>query len=1478
MAVLAPVSPCRCGSRVRRAPRRAATAAAVAWAVVWATLSLWPPAAVTCLADDEPAPAAGERAEMAGDDAADTGGVFLPSDRTKERQLDRARRLVGAGSWTDAVVILDDLLADDRDAFVEPREATDATRRSIRGEAARLLEEMPRQGRDAYGLLCRGRAERTLDEAVARDDSAGIAAVARRWFETPAGKRAALLAAYEALEADDPLAAASWLARLARSADASRFEPALSLMREAASRPAGAAAAAATGEWCQLRGDASRSAVVAASRPLLVPRFRVPVARHPEESRMLERHRRAAPADDYAMPAAMPLAVGGLILTRTPLGVLAVDFESGKRLWIKPASPTGDAAAAVDDTAGEVLLTIAFDDVTGGCLSSDGRLVFAVDCHPESLAAQAVERLLLRGAAPEWRGGNRLVAYDVREGGRERWRLPAGQEGGQAAGQPWFLGAPLVLRDELFVLVEEAGQVRLDVLDAASGAVRWTQPLAELDDRLTSSSGEAVGRRLAGLMPAVAEGIVVCPLGGGTIVAIDLATRTLAWAHRYRTVGAGDAEAGPSAPRHGDDCPVIEDGRVLITPHDSADLICLRLRDGGELWRHATRGRAYLAGAAGGRVVVVGPAGVEGLDARTGARRWERGHPAGSRPSGRGLVTPERLFLPLDTPEVVELSLADGAIVSRSAARGGGVPGNLVAYRGEIISRGVDSLDVFHQEDALESRIETASRENPVDAWAGYWRAELDLDHGRVASALAGLSRVAEAGPLRLPPGAIADALVAAMRRDFEMAAAWWQSSRPPGVDAPQVTRVAIDGFLARGDFAAAWNGCRDLLDRDAGPSRQAPIIDPSDPAVDVQPDRWLRGRLATLAERGPAAVREEVAAAIRRQIDAASREEDGGRRVRMLQAIVDRAGAIADASPARELLAAAIEARADAHGNLPRSWALRRDFLRLPSAGAAAAEAAAEVEAEWPFGRVEVRRPRSNSQAPGTPGSQIVPLPLQGTVAAAVPGIAVSYDMQQRRLLVTDAFGRRVTEPLPVDPVRSRDGMPWITQASPLEPSVVGRLLFVRSDAGTTAFDIGADAGESRVLWRHPRSGDGDRGLSIARPGVGPGGRIARDAALPLGRRITEPDDLGGPLTVQGAAATAGGVLVHDDGLVKLLDPLSGAVLWERHGLPPVAEWITDDRFACGCTSDGRGSVVLSMHDGRLLHRTTVPHRRQRLATFGRLLVGIVPLDDGPLAERVRLDLVDPADRETLPLGDFAGGARATLADDRYLLVVEPRGRLTGIDLAAGSIAFQAELPGMPAVPRSLRAMLWQDRFLMFVGADEGPSLDDEEDHSLLQDMLAAGETTAAAAGAVWAVGRADGRLLWPVPATVARHSLHVAQPAGLPLLLFSRQTVQAGRRQVSLICLDKRTGHAVVDDQRLAVSHNLHVALEMVGRPEDRSITIRGVHDTTRPLTLLFTGEPLAPRPPFQAATRPPSARHGIDGLDRAFERGPAAEARDP
>ena len=87
--------------------------------------------------------------------------------------------------------------------------------------------------------------------------------------------------------------------------------------------------------------------------------------------------------------------------------------------------------------------------------------------------------------------GNSLSAYDQAGKGQLVWRLPQspaddGDDSGRAmqprqqadGGSPWYLGPPLSVGNELYVLVEELGEIRLDVLDASRGDRLWSQPLA----------------------------------------------------------------------------------------------------------------------------------------------------------------------------------------------------------------------------------------------------------------------------------------------------------------------------------------------------------------------------------------------------------------------------------------------------------------------------------------------------------------------------------------------------------------------------------------------------------------------------------------------------------------------------------------------------------------------------------------------------------------------------------------------------------------------------------------------------------------------------------------------------------------------------------------------------------------------------------------------------------------------------------------
>jgi hypothetical protein len=502
--------------------------------------------------------------------------VFLTSDRGRERILDRAKRLAADGRWTDAAAACDEILGHDQDAFL------DATGDggSLRGQAAAIVAAFPRPGREAYLLLFQTRAEKRLAEAIATNDGEAIAAVARRWFETPAGRHAAVMTAVRALEECEPLVAARWLDRIAASHSPADFEPTLSVMRAIARHQSGdtkeadalLARAASSGrgtriagreillshkpkddatwlhalvhaptqpalrageDWLQARGSPSRNAVVEASKPLLVPRYRVPLVRHPDEAGALEKRRlAAADAGGPLIPAGSPLAVGDFLVVHTPLGILAIDFATGKRLWLESSvalAEPDDRTDTVNNASARV-----FDDATSGNLASDGRLVFAVEVAPESFSVVETAPAGFRfgrGLAPPfvWNGANALRAYDLVDGAL-RWQLPEA-EGGPDALATWFSGAPLVAGSELYVLAEQGGEVRLECRSTDDGSLRWQQSLANYDDSETITNPEARSRRLAGLTPALADGVIVCPLGAGCVVAVDAASRSLLWAH-----------------------------------------------------------------------------------------------------------------------------------------------------------------------------------------------------------------------------------------------------------------------------------------------------------------------------------------------------------------------------------------------------------------------------------------------------------------------------------------------------------------------------------------------------------------------------------------------------------------------------------------------------------------------------------------------------------------------------------------------------------------------------------------------------------------------------------------------------------------------------------------------------------------------------------------------------------------------------------
>jgi hypothetical protein len=1408
-----------------------------------------------------------------------------------------------------------------------------------------MVAGFPRPGREAYLLLFQTRAEKRLAEAIASNDREAIAAVARRWFETPAGRQAAVVTAVRALEECEPLVAARWLDRLAASPSAVELEPMLSIMRAIARHQSGdaeeadalLARAAATGrgarlggreiplsgmprdgtdwfqalvrapmqramlageDWLQARGGPSRNTVVEASKPLLVPRYRVPLVRHPDEARSLDKRRlAAADAGGPLMPAGSPLAVGNFLVVHTPLGILAIDFETGKRLWLESSvalAEPDDRADSVHDASARV-----FDDVTSGNLASDGRLVFAVEVPPEALSV--VEAApggfgFGRGFArppSAWDGGNALRAYDLVDGSL-RWQLPKAD--GVAAGLPndaaiWFSGAPLVTGSEFYVLAEQGGEVRLECRTSSDASLRWQQPLATYDDPETITNPEARSRRLAGLTPALADGVIVCPLGAGCVVGVDVASRSLLWAHSYaRATSDEQGQGGGARLPTGEPSAVLSHGFAVLSPYDGLGLLCLRLRDGTPAWQEPKRGRYRVAGVVEERLIVVSDTTVESLEVATGRRVWRLPLADIGRPSGRGVLTPRSLLLPLDTPEVVEIGLADGRIQGRSRSRGGNVPGNLVAHRGEIISRGVDVLEVFHQERALESRIETARANEPSGPWAAYWGGQVAIEQGNVKLGLEHVAQAVRSPSLRLPPGDLAATLVRALECDFAVASAW-QSGQATDRLEPAVRRKLVDGFLASRDAARAWDAFQPLL-LAGRPLHESVFHDATDPWLVITADRWLRGRMKRIVAMADPPLAARIETECRAAITTALARPDAADQEAWLETLAERLGTYPAASELRRVLMtrqhepdsrqravrrslAALETRAPRPAPAPLEDASASDHGSARSDASAKSDAAA-----WPLGAVARTVHASSNRETDHGRMHPIPLALTGAGLSGTRAVQATLDGSLRRLVISDGLGHAVGDPIPLEGIR-QELMPWVNHTSVMEVAVAGRALFVRTRKELAAFDLEAGRGRNRGLWRRPDQAAAGDSTGAGRWAGGIGGRVARDGWVPLGMRISEPEE--SPRgDGRGMVALPGFVVVPGPRSIALLDPASGHLLWERRRLPPGLDWAVDADFICGLTTDGSRSIVLDSADGSMLHQIDVPHRRQRLTTHNRCVVTIRSIDELPgrfTARRVRLELIDLATRQTRSLGEFSGDARATDAGPARLAVLEPGGDLTLIDLATATTLFRATLPDPPRRFARLIVMPWQDRYLVLAGSPvEG---DEAAGVSPLQQLALASPASAPMSGRLWAVDRTSGEPLWQAPAIIERHCLHTAQPPDLPVLAFCRLLHGPGERdqtRLSLLMLDKRTGHAVFDDDRISMPSHAFLGCEIVGSPEKHAVTIAEPAGGAARLTLTFTGESIPPQPPYRGASRHMTSRPStrLKGLGRLFEQASPDDGR--
>ncbi len=1210
-------------------------------------------------------------------------------------------------------------------------------------------------------------------------------------------------------------------------------------------------------DWLMFRGNPARNASTDGRAPLLNLRWRVDVTEDPlMESMLLQYRNRYIEQGLPAIPMLQPLVVGDVVLMRTVRNLLAVDFNTGKRLWEVPADdPLESASAANFQQQQQAAAALGagrrvWGDLTFGTFSSDDKYVFSVEDLGLEFGddGEAMQQIIILGRVGGRNGRanvdslcNRLTAHDIRTGnGKLVWEL-GGPEGPHALRQAdsFFLGPPLPLMGRLYVMAETSkGDVRLLALNPSTGDLLWSQQLS-----LTEKSVlDDLRRRWAGVSPSYADGVLVCPTSTGAVVGVELATRALLWGFCYnqeqnenRYAQAAALMAGPAVNRWIDDGVTIRDGRVLFTPQDSNWLYCLNLMDGALRWKSPRGNNLYVACADGDKVVLVGINEVRALRLDDGRPAWDGravSLPKGSTPSGRGFLSGNRYFLPLSNAEVAAVNLAKGEIDGVSKSHGGTVPGNLVCHKGIIVSQGIQGLDAFFQLDLASAEVERRLKADPNDTWALSLRGEIELDGDHRSQAIASFRRAYDLDPDPRTRKLLRDTLLEGLRHEFA-AYRGRGAEIEPLLDGPQQQALYLRLMAAglRGDkqWADAFEYYMKLVDLEP---KQQPL-DQIEKRLLVRRDRWVQGQLTELRKEAKDTTAAKIDQFVSARLKTALASDSTGR----LRRFLDNFGGLSAAAGARDELVTRLKSK----GKL-----LEAELLSPP--GDSAAGSAAGPKIEWPQGNVEVSTKRTRN--PAGFGERHFSVDMRGNPGPFFRDLAIKYDFNRREIVAIDGAGR---EKWKVSLLKEGEPNNFQINFSTMHARAIGHLLLVAMGWNIFAIDTsGVKPGETaRLLWTQDLSNPGLAAADL--PGLG---RFpVQLAALPPQFQMRfinfqNQSNMLGP-------ASNNYICIQRFHNLAAVDPRNGQTLWVRENMPSLCDVFGDERQLFLLSTDKEDAELVRASDGALLGTRKIPRQavERRLPT-GQVQKMYMPLRGMYLAEIGRkllywwpagsqreLTLFDPLEgRDEWPRRKFPGNALTAVLDDEAVGVLERNGRFTLISIADGRTLAEVKLESEPNLINFTLFKSGKQYFLLTNGRLHSGNMPPIQPMPNQQNR----SITPIYRGRLYAFDP-QGKLLWPAPLKIEKQIMLIDQPAALPVVLFGCQEYHQqpngqGKWKPRILCVDKRSGRVVYQGEFNDYFGLFDVACDV----EKKTVTLTTQVDT---VTLTYTDKAIPPPSPADA-----------------------------
>ncbi|MGD9127221.1 MAG: PQQ-binding-like beta-propeller repeat protein, partial [Planctomycetia bacterium] len=844
----------------------------------------------------------------------DSGGstAILPQpDRETLQRLKDAKILIEKERFGEAVRILGDILSSSDDSFFPMEDDSEEGDRKIRGlrdEAEKILGGLPPQAMELYELQFGAQAKQFLKEAMQAGNTRAPADISRRFFYTEAGIEATWLAGLASMDEGRWKAAVLAFDRFKKVPHvASRYEPLLSILKSLCMEQAGQSKLAEKA-WQGLRerspratiqivgksvplfanqgetfqqflkranldqlnvssslralaanqmlpfGTPDRNASIDASLPLLKRTWRVRGTEQPMAEAILKKQRETCIDNGtLAVPRFYPLVVDGVLFARTLDVIVAIDIETGKRIWDAQADdPNEKRIAGSSSNASRVSsqLQSQLSQIWGnsifGHLTSDTRNLYAIESDSMPKDAYQMRRMGVNSGGLS----NILVAIDL-ENGEERWRRSTGIED-----EPlFFLGPPLPLDGVLYSLAESRGEIQLVVLSASTGEVEWVQRIAISEQVAWPYSAQYYHAQ----MPAVLDGVMVCPTGTGAVVAIEPTTRSLLWAYCYERLGrrqhrmimVNGMPRSANQDRIGEEL-VLHDNYVFSAPVDSNYLHCLDLRTGKEIWKQAFTDGAFIGGVYKDRLLVVGRNKFQTLNVKNGQKVGECFLDESLGDSGSVLVTgcgfrnEGIYYIAESSGDIVALDIERCKVVHRIHSREPMVLGNLVAADDRIFSQSLEGIEAFHQLKAIREKIEEQLKKDPNNLEAMGMQGDLLLAEGKVEEAVEKFRHIYKVAKTPANEERLLEAFCVALKDMYPK----YRHMRPEIEVLLRTDQQKADywycvtiGETAENNLAAAADACIEL----ANLSSQTRLTISTDRYHEVQRERFVQAQLGTI-------------------------------------------------------------------------------------------------------------------------------------------------------------------------------------------------------------------------------------------------------------------------------------------------------------------------------------------------------------------------------------------------------------------------------------------------------------------------------------------------------------------------------------------------------------------------------------------------------------------------------------------------------